>query len=151
LIAPPGLPAAAPLAERGSRLPRVAVGLLALAGAGVAGYLTWVHYQPARLACFISSGCETVQHSSYAELLGIPVALLGLVAYLVLFASAFARGFRVAAAALAVSLAGLAFAAWLVYVQGWILDAWCIWCVTSDLVLAALTAACAWRLAALRE
>jgi uncharacterized membrane protein len=120
--------------------------LLALGGAGVAGYLTWVHYQPAQLACFISSGCEAVQHSSYAELVGIPVALLGLVAYLVLFASALVRGFRAAAAALAVSLAGLAFAAWLVYVQGWILHAWCAWCVTSDIVLALLTAACAWRL-----
>lgn len=128
------------------RAPRVVVVVLALAGAGVAAYLTWVHYQPSRLACFVSSGCETVQHSSYAELAGIPVALLGLVAYLVLLASAFARSPRAAGAAAAVAVAGLAFAAWLVYVQGWILHAWCSWCVTSDIVLTLLTAACLWRL-----
>jgi len=125
---------------------RVVVAVLALAGMGVASYLTWVHYQPAELACFVTRGCETVQHSTYAELAGIPVALLGLLAYVVLFASAFARGFLVAAAAFTVALAGLAFAAWLVYVQGWILHAWCIWCITSDVILTLLTATCAWRL-----
>jgi uncharacterized membrane protein len=133
------------------RTPRAVVAALALAGVGVAGYLTWVHYQPAHLVCYISSGCETVQHSTYAELVGIPVALLGVVAYVVLLASAFVRGFLAAAAAVTVALGGLAFAAWLVYVQGWILDAWCIWCVTSDVILTLLTAACAWRLLTLDD
>jgi uncharacterized membrane protein len=127
------------------------IALLALAGTGVAAYLTWVHYEPAQLACFVGHGCETVQHSSYAELAGIPVALLGLLAYLLLFAFAFARGFLAAAAAFTIGLAGLAFAAWLVYVQGWILNAWCVWCVTSDVILTLLTAACAWRLLALDD
>jgi uncharacterized membrane protein len=140
-----------PSSEHDDRIPRAVVAVLALAGVGVAGYLTWVHYRPAQLVCYISSGCETVQHSTYAELIGIPVALLGLVAYLLLFASAFLRGFLVAAAAVTVALGGLAFAAWLVYVQGWILGAWCVWCVTSDVVLTLLTAACAWRLLALDD
>ena len=133
------------------RAPRAAVALLALAGGGVAAYLTWVHYRPAGLVCFAGGGCETVQHSSYSELGGVPVALLGLVAYLVLLASAFVRGAPAAAAAAVVSLGGFAFAAWLVYVQGWILDAWCAWCLTSDVVLGLLVCACAWRLLALAE
>ncbi|HEY6031921.1 MAG TPA: vitamin K epoxide reductase family protein [Gaiellaceae bacterium] len=130
---------------------RAAITLLALAGAGIAAYLTWVHYHPGALVCLSGGGCETVQKSRYSELVGIPVALLGLVSYVVLGASAFVRGVLAAAAAAAIALAGLVFALWLVYVQAAILDAWCNWCVASDVVLALLTVACVvrvWRLAA---
>ena len=60
---------------------RAVVALVALAGVAVAGYLTYVHYQPDALICTSGGGCETVQESSYAELAGIPVALLGLLGY----------------------------------------------------------------------
>ena len=129
---------------------RPAIAALALAGAGVAAYLTWVHYHPGALVCLSGGGCETVQKSRYSELLGVPVALLGLLAYAALAASAALRGLLVAAAAAAVALAGLLFALWLVYVQAAILHAWCNWCLASDAVLALLTVAClarAWLLA----
>ena len=117
----------------------------------MAAYLTWAHYRPEELVCFAGGGCETVQRSSYAELGSMPVAVLGLAAYLVLLGTALVRGVPAAAAGVAVALAGLAFAAWLVYVQGWILDAWCVWCLTSDVVLTLLTLAAVWRLLALAE
>jgi uncharacterized membrane protein len=129
---------------------RAAIGGLALAGAGIAAYLTWVHYHPGALVCLSGGGCETVQKSRYSELAGLPVALLGLVAYVLLGASAAFRGLAVAAAAAAVAIAGLVFALWLVYVQGAILHAWCNWCLASDVVLTLLTIACVvrvWRLA----
>ena len=47
-------------------------GTLGLAGVGIAGYLTYVHYAGLHPVCGISHGCETVQTSSYASLLGIP-------------------------------------------------------------------------------
>jgi uncharacterized membrane protein len=126
---------------------RVAIALLAAVGAGIAAYLTWVHYEPGALVCLRgSSGCERVNSSRYAELAGIPVALLGLVTYVLVLASALVRSLAAAAAASALSLAGLAFAGWLVYVQASILDAWCPWCLASDCVLALLTAACLARL-----
>lgn len=126
---------------------RVAVAALATAGAAIAGYLTWVHYQPGALVCLRgSSGCETVNSSRYAELAGIPVALLGLVTYLLVLGSAFVRSLAAVAAASALALAGLAFAGWLVYVQASILDAWCPWCLASDGVLLLLAAACLARL-----
>ena len=132
------------MSERGLR---VAIAVLAAAGAAIAAYLTWIHYQPGALVCLRgSSGCETVSKSSYAELGGVPVALLGLVAYLVLLASAFVRSLTAAAAAAAIALAGLAFAGWLVYVQAQLLDAWCVWCLASDAVLSLLTVACVARL-----
>lgn len=128
------------------RVVRAAVVLLALAGAAVAGYLTWVHYRPEALVCVGGGGCETVQRSRWAELGPVPVAVLGLAAYLAIAASGLVRGLAAAAVGAAVALGGLVFAAWLVYVQAVLVDAWCVWCLASDAILALLTAAAVARL-----
>ena len=60
---------------------RVAAGIVALAGLALAAYLTWAHFDDAALVCVAGGGCETVQKSEYAEIAGIPVAVLGLGAY----------------------------------------------------------------------
>ena len=94
---------------------RVAIALLAAVGAGIAAYLTWVHYEPGALVCLRgSSGCERVNSSRYAELAGIPVALLGLVTYVLVLASAFVRSFAAVAAPAALAQAGMAVAGGLV-------------------------------------
>ena len=66
---------------------RIAVAVLALAGAAIAGYLTYAKYADATIACS-TGGCETVQESEYAEILGLPVPVLGLAGYLAIFATA---------------------------------------------------------------
>ncbi|MBA2385304.1 MAG: vitamin K epoxide reductase, partial [Actinobacteria bacterium] len=58
--------------------------LVAFSGIAIAGYLTLAHYRGNAVACPIGGGCETVQSSEYAELAGVPVALLGLSAYAVM-------------------------------------------------------------------
>ena len=68
------------------RLLRVALIVVSLAGIAVAGYLTYIHYEPAALICTTGGGCETVQHSKYAVLVGIPVAIFGLGAWIVALA-----------------------------------------------------------------
>src|SRR3954470_24836830 len=65
---------------------RIAIATVAGLGAAVTGYLTVVHYTGARLAC-PTSGCETVQRSRSAEPVGVPVALLGLLAFLAIVAA----------------------------------------------------------------
>jgi uncharacterized membrane protein len=60
---------------------RVVVGVLAAAGVAVAAYLTYARYTDTAIAC-ATGGCETVQSSRYAEVAGVPVALLGLGAYI---------------------------------------------------------------------
>jgi uncharacterized membrane protein len=55
---------------------RIAVALLALVGAGIAGYLTYARYAHVSIACS-TGGCETVQSSEYAEIVGLEVASLG--------------------------------------------------------------------------
>ena len=121
------------------RLLRVGLLVVSAAGIAVAAYLTYVHYQPAALICTTGGGCETVQDSKYARSVGIPVAMLGL-ALLDRRARArrsgtpSSRGRSTAALA----LAALAFAAYLVILQLFVIDATCVWCMANDVVLVPL-------------
>ena len=71
---------------------RIAGIVLAVLGLGVAGYLTYVHYAGIDPVCNIAHGCAKVQSSSYAELAGVPVALLGLLGYVGILAALLAPG-----------------------------------------------------------
>jgi len=125
---------------------RAGVALVALAGTAVAGYLTYVHYRPDALICTSSGGCETVQESSYAELVGIPVALLGLLAYVAVLVLVAWDTEAARTAVAAIALAGAAFAVYLVALQAFVIDAWCVWCLVNDLLLVPLLAILAvWR------
>jgi uncharacterized membrane protein len=119
---------------------RAAAGLVAFAGLVLAGYLTWVHFDEAALVCVAGGGCETVQESAYAEIAGIPVAVLGLGAYaIVLGLIAWdTPGARLGAAMLA--LVGLVFSMYLLAVQLFVIDAVCTWCLVNDVVIAPLLA-----------
>ncbi len=126
------------MSDRGLRLGLAAV---AVAGLAVASYLTYVHYQPAALVCTGGGGCETVQTSDYATLAGIPVALLGLLAYaaVLVLVVVDTPTARLAVAVIASSAVG--FALYLVVLQAFVIDAWCIWCVVNDVVVVPLLAA----------
>ncbi len=120
------------------RVLRALLLLVSAAGIGIAAYLTYVHYRPAALICTGGGGCESVQESKYAVLVGIPIAILGLAYWiaalvLVIWDSELARTLT---AALAIT--GLAFAAYLVILQLFVIDAICVWCMVNDLVLAPL-------------
>src|SRR4029078_8450296 len=98
-----------------------------------------------RLAC-TTGGCETVQHSKYAKAGGIPVAVLGLIAYLAVFATALSSRIEAAAVGAAIVLAALAFGVYLIVIQVAVIDAICQLCLASDVILAVLAVACAERL-----
>ena len=102
----------------------------------IAGYLTWVHYDAGALVCVAGGGCETVQQSSYAELAGVPVALLGLLGYAAIFALVLwdTPNARLGAAAFAV--VGLAFSVYLIVLQLFVIDAVCVWCLANDVLIA---------------
>ncbi len=117
------------------RVLRIALLVVSLGGIAVAGYLTYVHYEPNALICTGSGGCEAVQDSSYAVLLGVPVAVLGLGAWvaalvLTIWNSELARTLTAALA-----IGSLAFVAYLVILQLFVIDAICVWCMVNDLVL----------------
>jgi uncharacterized membrane protein len=133
-----------------ARTPRITLGALAVVGLLISAYLTWVHYAGVAPVCVGGSGgCETVQASSYATLLGVPVAALGLVGYSGLLLSAFLRGGDGAYLGLLVALVGTLFSAYLTYLELFVIHAVCEWCVASATVMvAALIGAAAriWRL-----
>jgi uncharacterized membrane protein len=115
---------------------RVAAALVALAGLSVAGYLTWAHFDDAALVCVAGGGCETVQESEYAELAGIPVALLGLGAYAAMLALVVVDGPNARLAAAMLALVGLVFSLYLLALQLFVIDAVCAWCLANDVVIA---------------
>jgi uncharacterized membrane protein len=119
---------------------RLAAGLVALAGLVVAAYLTWVHFDDAALVCVAGGGCETVQESEYAEIAGIPVAMLGLGAYAVLLVLVVFDGPTARLAAAMVALVGLVFSMYLLALQLFVIDAVCAWCLANDVMIAPLLA-----------
>ena len=125
---------------------RMAAVLVAACGLAIAGYLTVVHYAGGAPACAIAHGCEVVQQSRYAELAGVPVALLGLLGYAAILGSLARDGeaWRTATAFLA--LGGFGFSAWLTYVEVFELGAICVWCVASAVCMTALAGLSAARL-----
>ena len=127
-----------------SRL-RVAILVLAAAGAGIAGYLLYERWTGGAPVCG-TGGCEIVQHSKYSKIAGLPVALLGLIAYVAIFVTAVSRAELARAAGAAIALGGLVFAVYLIYVQAALIDAFCQWCLASDVVIALLAVVTSLRL-----
>lgn len=114
---------------------------LALAVAGIADavYLTIVHYDTKALVCGLGD-CETVQTSRYAEIAGVPIALLGVLMYVAIAVLGLSRfrlpmqADRLTFAIFAIALAGTAYAAYLTYLEIAVIDAICQWCVVSALL-----------------
>ena len=119
---------------------RVAMAGLALLGIAIAGYLTWVHYAGLKPVCLSGGGgCEKVQSSQYADVAGIPVALLGLIGYVGILASLWLRGEAGLTLGVLLTLIGLGFSAYLTYRELFTIDAICQWCVASAMVMTILT------------
>jgi uncharacterized membrane protein len=118
--------------------------VLAVAGLGVATYLTIVHYVGfSVLACTGAHGghssCQTVQSSEWSKLAGIPVALLGLIGYvLILGALLLPDSDQSRLAALGLTLFGVAFSGYLTYRELFSIHAICEWCVSSACLMTLL-------------
>jgi uncharacterized membrane protein len=122
------------MTDRGLR--RMIAGL-ALLGVAVASYLVYVHYADIAPVC-TTGGCEKVQSSDYAELLGIPVALLGLVGCLGILGSLAVPGESGRMLGAGLSLIGFGFSAYLTYLELFEIDAICQWCVASAVIMTIL-------------
>jgi uncharacterized membrane protein len=111
-----------------------AIAGLALVGLGISMYLTWIHYAGIEPVCTGISDCERVQTSSYAELVGIPVAVLGIVGYAAILVSLW---LRVEVTALLAYLA-VSFSAYLTWAEVFRIEAICQWCGASALITLAI-------------
>jgi uncharacterized membrane protein len=124
--------------------------LLALVGLADAIYLTMEHLTGQNVRCTITSGCDEVLSSPYASIRGVPLAAFGALAYFTAFSLALliAFGYERLKPALRL-LVALMFlmALWLLYVQAFVLHAFCQYCLLSAAVTLSLaaTVAFAWR------
>jgi vitamin-K-epoxide reductase (warfarin-sensitive) len=119
------------------------IAVLSLAGIVVSSVSLQRHYaKSATTFCEFNEkfNCDIVNRSEYASIMGIPVAGIGVVGYVFLFAlSAFQRRRPETPIRLVLAAgAGLAFALYLTYIEGYVLQTWCILCLSSLGLIAAI-------------
>lgn len=117
---------------------RYVIAALALAGIIVSVLAFRIHYSNDVQPCDINAhwDCGTVNHSRYSMLGHVPVAAVGIVGYFVLGALALMRRRGLA---LLASFIGLAFSLYLTNIEAHKLEVWCLYCVTSQIIIAIIT------------
>jgi uncharacterized membrane protein len=128
--------------------------VLCAVGVFVAGYMSWAEATGNETVCAdtASVDCAAVQTSAYAKTAGIPVANMGLLGYLAIlailvledqvdFLAAYGRTL-----VLSLALGGVIFQTYLTYIEAFVLEKWCEWCVTSYIVISLLFVIGAYRI-----
>lgn len=121
-----------------------AITLLALVGVTVSSIALYHHYgTSATRYCDFGQNfnCDIVNRSTYSLVLGIPVALLGLIGYLTLavLASFYRSKMETPAMLLIGSTLGLGFALYLTYIEAYVLGVWCVLCLSSLTAIVLIT------------
>jgi uncharacterized membrane protein len=124
--------------------------IVSLIGLADAIYLTVEHITGQSVRCTIVAGCSEVLSSQYAVVGGVPLAAIGAAAYFSVFslATLAAFGYRIAGTLLTVvALLMFLVSLWLIYLQAFVIHAFCQFCLLSAAVTTALTiiALFAWR------
>lgn len=118
--------------------------LLALVGLLDASYLTVEHLSGRSVLCVVTTGCDEVLSSTYATLPGeIPLAALGALAYFTVFSLATLAVFGYGGARSLIApvvVAMFAASLWLLYVQAFVLHAFCSYCLLSAALTTTMTA-----------
>jgi uncharacterized membrane protein len=128
--------------------------VLALLELIVAAYLEIERARGRSVACPIGGGgCETVQHSKYSKLAGVPLPLLGLAGAAAMFVTALLADPRARTTAFVLAVAGALFSLYLASLQAFEIHAYCAWCLSSAVIWLALaaTTGIAWYRAADEE
>ena len=123
-----------------------AIPILSLIGLGVAGYLAYVETQMVEAVCGPIGDCNAVQSSSYAQLFGIPIGVIGVVGYLaILGAWVWGRSGSATGRALLLGMAmvGVIFSIYLTYLELFIIEAVCLWCLSSAVIVTLIMLAAA--------
>jgi len=108
----------------------------ALVGLFASSYLTWAYTSSTHRMVCMGTGCDEVRASKYAHLFGLPLPVFGLAFYALLIALILleARPSRHSVGMwrliLALGAWGVLFSGWLTYLEGFVIHAWCDWCVT---------------------
>jgi uncharacterized membrane protein len=122
--------------ESGQKTPKLPMlaALVALAGLVDGIYLTIHHYTAEPVPCGEAFDCGAVLSSAYAEIAGIPLAAFGAAAYFIAFSLALLTAFgnRLMWKLFSVQIVLMAlFTCWLIYLQAFVIKAWCQFCLVS--------------------
>jgi uncharacterized membrane protein len=129
-------------------------GLLILDGIGllIALYLTWIDVTDSSALCIGFGGCDIVRASRYSRISGIPVAVLGVIGYLLiglaLYAETRAEWSKITFLNMefGLSLSGTIYSAYLTYLEIAVIYAICPYCVASATIMVVMLIISSWRL-----
>jgi uncharacterized membrane protein len=120
---------------------------VATLGIGVATYIAIAQADGGAPVCLAGgSGCETIAASSHSELAGISVAAIGIFGYALLLGAALVRGDLGRMAGFGLALVGFGYSVYLTWLELFVIDAICQWCVISAVLMTVLFAVNATRM-----
>jgi len=132
-------------ASHGFRMVLWAPVVLSGLGIFISGYLVIKRFTGGSLACSRWAQCDVVNNSVYSQFYGMPVSVLGLAGYLLLLALALAALWttgctqrRILLLSLLLSVGGVGFSVYLTYLEIYVIEALCAWCVASAIVITLL-------------
>jgi uncharacterized membrane protein len=109
--------------------------LLSIVGIFDTAYLTIKRFTHENVNCSIFEGCDFITTSGYSAIFGVPVAVLGIIFYILIFALTLwhikSKNKKILNYLLGLSSVGFIMSLWFVYVQAFILDAYCLYCLVS--------------------
>lgn len=114
--------------------------IISAAGLLISGYLLFAYVSPVPLVCDSTGGCHTVQASKWSSFFGIPTPLYGVAFYATL---AILVALRKDQLVRYITVIGFIVSAYLSYLEAFVIEAWCLWCVGSA-VIATLAMIVAW-------
>ena len=114
---------------------RYLIAILAVAGVVVSALALQVHYSTGTEPCSINEhwDCGVVNHSPFAVMGPVPVAVIGILGYLALAGLALMRQRFLLLLAV---FAGFCFALRLTFIEEYALMVWCLYCVISQTIIA---------------
>lgn len=137
---------------RTARRLNTTIAVLALAGILVSSFSLYHHFSKSKTSfCDVgqSFNCDLVNRSQYSIFHGIPVALLGILGYLLILSLATVYREKAESPFIlaGVTVAGLGFALYLTYIEAFVLYTWCLLCLSSLVLIAVITVLSVWNAA----
>jgi uncharacterized membrane protein len=118
---------------------RMVATFVAAFGIGVATYIAIEAAGGDAPACIAGgSGCQTVANSTYSHVLGVNIAVFGIVGYVLLLVAALLRGDVARMGGFGLSLVGFGYSVYLTYLELFKIDAICQWCLASAVLMTIL-------------
>ncbi|HEV2351296.1 MAG TPA: thioredoxin domain-containing protein [Terriglobia bacterium] len=120
---------------------------LSLAGLFISIYLWWVYTSPSHALVCLGTGCDAVRASRYSTLWGLPLPIYGVAMYAAMVLLIFAEQListlmagKVRYTFTAMAGVGFLFSLYLTYLEGFVIHAWCAWCVGSAVTITVIFA-----------